>query len=68
MNGTAPSCMQVVPGSHARGTLETRQWKDAPPNTISQSIPVPIEWLGTSRRGTYCPSARQFAASIGFPV
>ena len=35
----------IVPGSHRRGRLPTRPWKDAPKNTISESIPVPLDWL-----------------------
>ena len=34
-----------MPGSHRRGRLPTRPWKDAPKNTISESIPVPLDWL-----------------------
>jgi phytanoyl-CoA hydroxylase len=41
----ANGALQIVPGSHTRGKLETRPWGDAPKNTIAESIPVPIEWL-----------------------
>jgi phytanoyl-CoA hydroxylase len=41
----ANGALQVVPGSHVRGRLETRPWKGAPQNTIAESIPVPIQWM-----------------------
>ena len=41
----ANGSLQIVPGSHRRGRLPTRPWKDAPKNTISESIPVPLDWL-----------------------